>query len=114
MVLLTEITMTIQVDLGIAVQRACENAANSFKFLYSLDISIKDKIEAIAKSYGASGVEYSEQVASSFLDLTTSSSIFDKSGILSFLIYIIDSCTIIHLYNGFAYSAKPLAGTVVF
>lgn len=49
------------VDLGIAVQRSCENAANSFQFLYSLDISIKEKIEAIAKSYGASGVEYSEQ-----------------------------------------------------
>jgi hypothetical protein len=27
-----------------------------------LDIGIKEKIEAIAKSYGASGVEYSEQV----------------------------------------------------
>lgn len=33
------------------------------RFLYSLDISIKEKIEAIAKSYGASGVEYSEQVS---------------------------------------------------
>ncbi|GFP94394.1 formate--tetrahydrofolate ligase [Phtheirospermum japonicum] len=31
------------------------------KFLYPLDVSIKEKIEAIAKSYGASGVEYSEQ-----------------------------------------------------
>ena len=52
----------LQVDLGIAVQRACENQTQPLKFLYPLDISIKEKIEAIAKSYGASGVEYSEQV----------------------------------------------------
>ncbi|XP_068662495.1 formate--tetrahydrofolate ligase-like [Aristolochia californica] len=49
------------VDLGIAVQKACESQKESLKFLYPLDIGIKDKIEAIAKSYGASGVEYSEQ-----------------------------------------------------
>ncbi|XP_055818997.1 formate--tetrahydrofolate ligase [Solanum dulcamara] len=49
------------VDLGIAVQKACENATESLKFLYPLDIGIKDKIEAIAKSYGADGVEYSEE-----------------------------------------------------
>ncbi|XP_058774667.1 formate--tetrahydrofolate ligase [Vicia villosa] len=49
------------VDLGIAVQKACENATQPLKFLYPLDIGIKEKIEAIAKSYGASGVEYSEQ-----------------------------------------------------
>ncbi|XP_074590742.1 formate--tetrahydrofolate ligase [Curcuma longa] len=49
------------VDLGIAVQRACESQTKTLKFLYPLDISIKEKIEAIAKSYGASGVEYSEQ-----------------------------------------------------
>ncbi|CAI0440670.1 unnamed protein product [Linum tenue] len=48
------------VDLGLAVQRACENVNQPLKFLYPLDIGIKDKIEAIAKSYGASGVEYSE------------------------------------------------------
>ncbi|KAI3503801.1 hypothetical protein L1887_32252 [Cichorium endivia] len=34
---------------------ACDTA------LYPLDISIKEKIEAISRSYGASGVEYSEQ-----------------------------------------------------
>ena len=51
-------------DLGIAVQRACENVPQPFKFLYPLDISIKEKIGAIAKTYGASGVEYSEQVDS--------------------------------------------------
>ncbi|MCI02403.1 formate-tetrahydrofolate ligase, partial [Trifolium medium] len=49
------------VDLGIAVQKACENATQPLKFLYPLDVGIKEKIEAIAKSYGASGVEYSEQ-----------------------------------------------------
>ncbi|XP_068659159.1 formate--tetrahydrofolate ligase [Aristolochia californica] len=49
------------VDLGIAVLKACESQTESLKFLYPVDISIKDKIEAIAKSYGASGVEYSEQ-----------------------------------------------------
>ncbi|KAF5937173.1 hypothetical protein HYC85_024679 [Camellia sinensis] len=49
------------VDLGIAVQKACENVSQPLKFLYPLDISIKEKIEAIATSYGASGVEYSEQ-----------------------------------------------------
>ncbi|CAH2062672.1 unnamed protein product [Thlaspi arvense] len=49
------------VDLGIAVQKACENFSQPLKFLYPLEISIKEKIEAIAKSYGASGVEYSEQ-----------------------------------------------------
>lgn len=52
----------LQVDLGIAVQKACESVSQPLKFLYSLDASIKEKIEAIAKSYGASGVEYSEQV----------------------------------------------------
>ncbi|KAL6000939.1 hypothetical protein ACLOJK_006666 [Asimina triloba] len=51
----------LQVDLGIAVQKACESQAQPMKFLYPLDTSIKEKIEAIAKSYGASGVEYSEQ-----------------------------------------------------
>ncbi|KVI09451.1 Formate-tetrahydrofolate ligase, FTHFS [Cynara cardunculus var. scolymus] len=49
------------VDLGIAVQKACESATQPLKFLYPLDISIKEKIEAIARSYGASGVAYSEQ-----------------------------------------------------
>ncbi|GAB2286999.1 hypothetical protein Dimus_021385 [Dionaea muscipula] len=49
------------VDLGVAVQKACENTTQPLKFLYPLDISIKEKIEAIARSYGANGVEYSEQ-----------------------------------------------------
>ena len=54
-------------ELGIAVQKACGNVTQPLKFLYSLDISIKEKIEAIARSYGASGVEYSEQVKNLFL-----------------------------------------------
>ncbi|EPS70717.1 10-formyltetrahydrofolate synthetase, partial [Genlisea aurea] len=49
------------VELGVSVQRACKDIKQPLKFLYPLDISIKQKIEAIAKSYGASGVEYSEQ-----------------------------------------------------
>ncbi|KAK4791082.1 hypothetical protein SAY86_031495 [Trapa natans] len=49
------------VDLGIAVQKACESVTQPLNFLYPLDISIKEKIEAIARSYGAAGVEYSEQ-----------------------------------------------------
>ncbi|KAK3204932.1 hypothetical protein Dsin_018978 [Dipteronia sinensis] len=55
------------VDLGVAVQKACENVTQPLKFSYHLDISIKEKIEAIARSYGASGVEYSEQVKASFI-----------------------------------------------
>ncbi|KAJ3677080.1 hypothetical protein LUZ60_002804 [Juncus effusus] len=49
------------VDLGIAVQKACESQLQPLKFLYPLEFGIKEKIEAIAKSYGASGVEYSEE-----------------------------------------------------
>ncbi|KAL1208923.1 Formate--tetrahydrofolate ligase [Cardamine amara subsp. amara] len=49
------------VDLGIAVEKACQNITEPLRFLYPLNIGIKDKIEAIAKSYGASGVEYSDQ-----------------------------------------------------
>lgn len=62
-------------DLGIAVEKACQNITQPLRFLYPLDISIKDKIEAIAKSYGASGVEYSEQVIDSFLNRPSSVSL---------------------------------------
>ncbi|KAJ9153361.1 hypothetical protein P3X46_026809 [Hevea brasiliensis] len=48
------------VDLGIAFQRACENVTQPLKFLYPLNISIKEKIDVIARLYGANGVEYSE------------------------------------------------------
>lgn len=49
-------------DLGLAVAKACkENDESNFKFLYELDTSIKEKIEAISREiYGADGVDYSD------------------------------------------------------
>jgi formyltetrahydrofolate synthetase len=47
------------VELAKAVMKACEKPTN-FNYLYPLDMSIKEKIETIAKKlYGADGVEYS-------------------------------------------------------
>jgi methylenetetrahydrofolate dehydrogenase (NADP+)/methenyltetrahydrofolate cyclohydrolase/formyltetrahydrofolate synthetase/formate--tetrahydrofolate ligase len=47
--------------LAEAVVKACEKPSD-FKFLYPLDIPIKDKIETIAtKIYGASGVDYTSK-----------------------------------------------------
>lgn len=54
--------MKVQVELGKAVQRACEQHNGEFKFLYPLNLSIKEKIAAIVASYGADGVEYSPEV----------------------------------------------------
>jgi formyltetrahydrofolate synthetase len=49
------------VDLGKALIAACEKPAD-FHFLYSLDLSIKQKIEKIVKEiYGGAGVEYSPE-----------------------------------------------------
>ena len=49
------------VDLANAVLKAAEKPSN-FKFLYPLDIPIKEKIEIIAtKVYGADGVDYSPE-----------------------------------------------------
>ncbi len=45
------------IALGKAVIAACEQP-KKFQFLYSLDIPIKEKIEAIAKFYGADGVDF--------------------------------------------------------
>ncbi len=46
------------VDLAHAVVAACKKPAN-FRFLYPLEMSIKDKIETIVREmYGGSGVEY--------------------------------------------------------
>lgn len=46
------------IALAEAVVKACEKPSN-FKFLYPLDLSIKDKIETICKEiYGADGVDY--------------------------------------------------------
>jgi len=49
------------VALGNAVIKACQEGT-AFRFTYELDLSIKDKIAAIAKGlYGAADVSYSEQ-----------------------------------------------------
>jgi formyltetrahydrofolate synthetase len=49
------------IELGKAVVKAAEKP-HDFKFLYPLDIPIKDKIETIAKEiYGADGVDYSAE-----------------------------------------------------
>jgi methylenetetrahydrofolate dehydrogenase (NADP+) / methenyltetrahydrofolate cyclohydrolase / formyltetrahydrofolate synthetase len=49
------------IDLGKAVIKAAEQES-AFKFLYPLDMPIKDKIETIAKKvYGADGVDYSPE-----------------------------------------------------
>jgi formyltetrahydrofolate synthetase len=56
------------VELGKAVMAACEKPSD-FKFLYDLDIPIKEKIEVIAKEiYGADGVEYSEKAEEQIAD----------------------------------------------
>jgi len=48
-------------ELAKAVSEMCETKSN-FKFLYPLDVTIKEKIEKIAKNiYGAAKVEYSEE-----------------------------------------------------
>jgi formate--tetrahydrofolate ligase len=49
-------------DLARAVERACAaNDEANFKFLYDLDLTIKEKIEVISKEiYGADGVDYSD------------------------------------------------------
>jgi methylenetetrahydrofolate dehydrogenase (NADP+) / methenyltetrahydrofolate cyclohydrolase / formyltetrahydrofolate synthetase len=49
------------VELGKAVIKAAEGKSH-FDFLYPLDISIKDKIETIAREiYGADGVDYTDK-----------------------------------------------------
>lgn len=64
------------VNLAEAVIKACEKPSD-FKFLYDLDISIKDKIETICKEiYHADGVEYSEQAEKEIAQYTKSG--FDK------------------------------------
>ncbi len=48
-------------DLGKAVVAACEKP-HKFRFLYSLDLSIKEKIETIVREmYGGAGVDYSPE-----------------------------------------------------
>ena len=51
------------IELAEAVVSASEQP-NNFQFLYPLDVSIKQKIEAIAtKVYGASGVDYTPEAS---------------------------------------------------
>lgn len=49
-------------DLGIAVQKACKsNDEANFKFLYDVNLPIKDKVECISREiYGADGVDFSD------------------------------------------------------
>jgi formyltetrahydrofolate synthetase len=58
------------VDLGRAVMAATQRPS-SFRFLYPLDISIKEKIETIAReAYGADGVDYSPLAEERIADYT--------------------------------------------
>jgi formyltetrahydrofolate synthetase len=58
------------VELAKAVVEAAEEPSN-FKFLYPLDISIKEKIETIAKEiYGADGVDYSPEAEEQIAEYT--------------------------------------------
>mmetsp|Transcript_21507 Transcript_21507/g.32002 ORF Transcript_21507/g.32002 Transcript_21507/m.32002 type:complete len:656 (-) Transcript_21507:304-2271(-) len=49
-------------DLAAAVERACKaNDESNFRFLYDVDLPIKEKIEIISKEiYGADGVDYTD------------------------------------------------------
>ena len=56
-------------ELAEKVVKACEKPAN-FAPIYSLDLSIKEKIEAIAKEiYGADGVDYSAAASKAIADI---------------------------------------------
>ena len=53
------------------VIRLCEEGENSFQFSYEDDMSIKDKINAIAtKIYGADGVDYTPEADAEIAKLT--------------------------------------------
>ncbi|MHB9149615.1 MAG: formate--tetrahydrofolate ligase [Thermoleophilia bacterium] len=50
------------VELAKEIVRICDEEKPDFKFLYGLDLSIKEKIEAIStKIYGADGVDYTPE-----------------------------------------------------
>jgi formyltetrahydrofolate synthetase len=56
--------------LAEAVVKAAENTTH-FKFLYPLELGIKEKIETIAKEvYGADGVDYSPESEKQIADYT--------------------------------------------
>ncbi|MBO5683221.1 MAG: formate--tetrahydrofolate ligase [Clostridia bacterium] len=57
------------IELAEKVVAACEKP-NSFKFIYSDDMSIKEKIEAVAKNiYGADGVKYDAAAAKAIAEI---------------------------------------------
>jgi len=48
-------------NLALAVEKACKTGASKFRFLYDLDLSIREKVEIISKEiYGADGVDFSD------------------------------------------------------
>jgi len=58
------------IELGKAVMKAAEQPTN-FKFLYDLDLTIKEKIEVIAREvYGADGVDYSPEAEERIAEYT--------------------------------------------
>jgi len=64
------------IELGEAVIAACEKESN-FEFLYPMDMSIKEKIETIAKKiYNADGVTFSEKAEAQIASYTANG--FDK------------------------------------
>jgi len=57
-------------DLALAVVKEIESGKNKFEALYDWNISIRDKIEKIAKEiYGAEGVDYSKQAQTDLMKI---------------------------------------------
>ena len=57
-------------DLAYKVVNAIENQPNNFNFAYDVELSIKDKIRAIAqKVYGAEGVDFSAEASAEIASL---------------------------------------------
>jgi formate--tetrahydrofolate ligase len=65
-------------DLARAVEKACQaNDSANFKFLYDLDLSIKEKVETISREiYGADGVDYTDMANQQILQYEKAG--FDK------------------------------------
>ncbi|CAM6120144.1 unnamed protein product [Calypogeia fissa] len=57
-------------ELGKAVEKACQEQSGELRFLYPLDISIQEKIEALTKSYGGAGIELSPEAEKQIETLT--------------------------------------------
>ncbi|MGN6960509.1 formate--tetrahydrofolate ligase, partial [Neisseria sp. P0014.S006] len=57
-------------DLARKVVNAIDNQPNEFRFAYDVELSIKDKIRAIAqKVYGAEDVDFSAEAAAEIASL---------------------------------------------